>query len=114
VFKEGVAVQDEPSYSSLFAKLSAPLKFNAAVCVPQPDVVPLAVFVFPPADQAAAVVTVVEKLYSSVADVIGGKFPPKAKAAEEVDPAPPNSRLAVAKLVVVVQLVPSYVSVAVD
>jgi hypothetical protein len=53
----------------------------------------------------------VEPSYSSVAPVLGGRLPPKAKAAVCV-PQPAKALLTVFKLVTDVQVDPSYSSVA--
>jgi hypothetical protein len=89
VFKlPGLVVQLFPSYSSVAAVtggLISPPKAKAAVCVPQPAIYTLAVFIEFTDVQA-------EPSYSSVAAVLDGIAPPKANAAVCV-PAPANPYL---------------------
>jgi hypothetical protein len=98
VFKLLLAVQEEPSYSSVEALFEnggvvAPPKATPEVCVPAPSKIYLDVFKFPPADHPFP-------LYSSVkTEVETGEpvAPPKAIDASLSLPEAPNVLLAVAQ-----------------
>ena len=86
-----------------------PPKATIAVCTPHPDIYLLESTIAPPLAHAAPVIVFNDILYSSVKSLIAGNPPPIAKPAVCI-PAPPSLLLAVPKVLVVVQLDPSYCS----
>ena len=71
----------------MVVSVGVPPAANVAVCVPLPKLYVLASFKLPPLAQAAAVVTFVDELYSSVTlKVPGLKPPPATKASVPVAP----------------------------
>ena len=112
MFKSFTSVHEVPLYFSVKALTGGarPPKPNAAICVPAPAILDLAVFKAPPVDHAP--IGCPAPNHSSVALVCVGSDvdPPIARAAVDI-PAPDKLLLAVLKLVVSDQLDPFHNSV---